>query len=393
MRRIGSRRWRWFVVFLAICCLAGVGCDDDDDDNDDDGGDFCGEIVGLIVDRIDGGAVAGATLRALVAADAWVEAQSAADGTFVLAGVPVASSLYVEFAKDGYCPMALMVDTNEAEHSGAITDILVEAIRADADVILVVTAGGEFVAGLTVTMTATSYGNAPTGGATDAAGEVTFDAGMGQSYEFAIPAYDADGDKVNDFAGETIAVDVSMPAETIRVDLAPNGAGGMELMSLGVAGVTAVALFSQWVSDIEIIDAWAEGATLGEPPLNWTASGGQLRLTPVLASGVLVDGAEVGVYLRVRGGSTGEWWTGDLSYEVETDLSGDDDTAPGPSCTDVFLKMYVDCGFCFVDGYENPILLADVIGWCEADESGYGLEGELARCIWHSSCDDMPDCL
>lgn len=388
MRTFPFPKLRWLVFLIVLVCGIGLSCGDDDDDDDNDGGNFYGEIVGLVVGWFDGDPVPGATIRAMLGADQWAEAESVENGTFVLAEIPAASNVYVEFAKTGYCPMGFMVDTTAAEHDGAFTDVLVRAIPADAGVTIMVTAGGNYADGLNVTITPTSYPYKPTAETTNAGGRAAFEVGMGQSYEFAIPAFDGDGDGAEDFFGTVLDVDVMTPDETIYVNLAPVLAEDMELLSFGVDGVTAVALFTEWVFDAEILNAWADGVALADPPALMTAAGPQLRVTPDVLSGVLADHATVEFNLRVRGGSTGAWWTGTLRYEVESN----DGAGGDPTCADVYNKMYLDCGYSFQDGDENLIPLEQIIAFCEADERDFGLDEDLAQCIWVSDCDDLPDC-
>ncbi len=209
---------KWVIALTTALCILGltmvIACgDDDDDDNNDDGN--VGSILGMVRNFITGDAVEGASIKAMLTAQGWSEDESDEHGVFQLGNAPAGSRIFVEFEKSGWCPMSSWVITGDVDHSGQITDMIIDAIPADSTwTITVRDELGDPASGIEVSMTPTSYEATPVTDNTNAMGDAAFKVGLFQSYRALIVNEEIHGDEYYSASAQT-TVDSSSMTSTI----------------------------------------------------------------------------------------------------------------------------------------------------------------------------------
>jgi hypothetical protein len=399
-----------FCLGLALClnCTSG-----DDDDNDSGGaGVPRGNLIGIILDATNGSPVTEGLIRAILDTSGWTEVQTDENGVFILEDVPVASRLYLEFRKDDYCRMTFTVDTQEAEHSGQITDIVLQVFPADARLTVIVTGAGQFLAGLETTITSVSYSSKPASDITNQNGIVRFDAGMRQTYSISVPSFDLDGDGEVDLRGVSQEIEISSPDENLYIDLEPVQQSTMDLLSVGVDEIKAICLFSEPIMSLQVLSGDAANATLIENfPALMDINGHQVTLTPNVESGFLNQGDWVEFYVKAQGHDTETWWEGTIRYNVEgaetdddaddDDDDTDDDDADAPQIFDPYWDPDPVAYDSDMDGWVSYL----IFGVCDPDDdlSGgaiYAYNAGTTELIWSepiywddfTSLPDVSDC-
>ncbi len=203
-----------FIALCACCMVAFMACGDDDDDNDDDGNQL-GSILGMVRHFVSGDAVENATIKAMISEKGWSETESNEYGVFELTDTPAGSRIYLEFEKSGWCSMSLWVDTGDVDHSGQITDTIIDAIPADSTwTITVRDEMGDPLSGVEVSVSPTTYAAPPVTKETDGMGDVKFSVGIFQSYLAQIMNQEIHGDEYYSASAQT-TVDSSSETSTI----------------------------------------------------------------------------------------------------------------------------------------------------------------------------------
>ena len=323
-----------YVLFATLACLClamFTGCENTGDDDDDDTGNNqnnpFGTVIGFVIDAIDGSRVVGSTIRAVLDTGGWTEVVSDEFGVFVLENVPVSSSFFVDFHKDGYCPMNFMLNTEQAEHSGQITDVILEVFPADSSLTAVLTMDGYFLSEVEINITPLTYDAFAESTTTNDEGRAVFELAMNQSYDFFIPSQDIDKDGIADFKSHNARIDMTMAEQLVYIELEPLPVHEMELLSVGVSTINAICLFSENIKSFGVLGGRADnGVELNSTfPATMAINGPQVMLTPNVIVGALIPGTQVEFDIQAQGAQSDTWWEGTITYIVEGTGTGDDD--------------------------------------------------------------------
>lgn len=213
-----------YIAALILPCLVVAlcfGCKfvGDDDSQSESETNPEGIITGLVQDSFTGNPVSGASIRAMTEFGGWITATTSDEGIFEFFGMESSSKIYMEFSAEDYCSMSFFTDTQTAEHSGQLTDVVLSAIKADSSLIVKVMDENVPLEDVAVGLTPTSYDYKAVSEKTDIDGEVEFDAGLFQKYQVRIMPEDQDGDGRSDFEGVIISVTILSDPQTLEVNL------------------------------------------------------------------------------------------------------------------------------------------------------------------------------